>query len=322
MRIAEAASASALNPENALKDMQTLYGGTTERHSGILSRQPEHHFTSPDGHVRAYTQGARRTPESGIAISNLHLPVNAARWTALQAYLVKSGKTFSVLQTEVPGLRGHQEWTNRRALAQQTTAQAIESQYTADLEPFISDATLSEIDYERQRKALEKRRDLARQSLLRTLENPKFFTGTSLGAGNDPLDRFRETSGEILGRMVGSVNTIAETADAATAHRAEDDYLQLLAKADALPLSLSSARPVDTHTVFYARGTDLSSAAHTMADHYSELMFHSDDPNQAVALALGASNLDIIDNVWAEAMATDTPLAAGQIVLRSLISAA
>jgi len=42
-----------------------------------------------------------------------------------------------------------------------------------------------------------------------------------------------------------------------------------------------------THTIFYAKADSLPTAAHIMANGYGELFFHSDDPEAAVAGALG-----------------------------------
>ncbi len=102
--------------DNALNEMRVLYGGSIRRSDFAGEHQKT--LKVVGGNVIAFTQGQRPIITT-VGFHNLEQPENAARWTALQAYRARGGVEFGCLNTEVPGVRAHQELTNRHQAARE-----------------------------------------------------------------------------------------------------------------------------------------------------------------------------------------------------------
>ncbi|HSX07506.1 MAG TPA: hypothetical protein VLG11_01285 [Candidatus Saccharimonadales bacterium] len=85
-------------------------------------------------------------------------------------------------------------------------------------------------------------------------------------------------------------------------------------------LTLGFHTPADRKdmTAFHALGEGLLEDAYAMADGYGELTSDVESAQTAVAHALGASSLSGLAEAWNWALAQDTPLLAGQSMLRDL----
>jgi hypothetical protein len=147
-----------------------------------------------------------------------------------------------------------------------------------------------------------------------------FFATTAPASGNRPTDKLIAGAADNIARVMDTIKGTAVAlarGDSIGSKINERAYAAALRDGGMLRANPPQEAP-HTHTVFYANGPDLPTAARVMADNYSRLLFHSDDPEVAVAGALGVPDLGNLDLLWNEAMAQPTPLAAGQLVLRSL----
>ncbi len=285
-------------PKRVLGDVQKLFGGDIKKTGRLasLSGLPlERTLTVED-----ISAGTRTKPSSvNVQVKNLERREAAAKWTALRAYAARGGVQLDHLAMEVEGLRGQQEWHNRREQARNEQAAQDQAAYTAALEVAAHQPT----DEAYERMAAEVHAEFAARSaaLNKVGEVPKFFAVTSVGSGNDPFSRY-------VRDMQANARALAETSNPLLR-----DSLYEAGQAMQLPDELPH-----THTVFRATGEDFLDAAHVMAEGYGELMFHSDDADTAVARALGASSLSGLAEAWNWALAQDTPLLAGQSMLRDL----
>lgn len=322
MRLVESSGSQALAHatfgRRPIKDMRALYGGNISRAPALLDGGRQRSLRAAGGRVIGFTQG-RRATETLVGIKDLQLPESAAHWTALQAYRARGGAAFEYLHTEVPGVRGYEEWSNRRLKASREQDERDETALREAVEKLIPDANISEEEFEARLDALYNQRDV--QQIARLTQSLDFLATTSAGSGNSQMERFFaaniKSMAEIIDAMEGMEVALSQGDDTEVT-MAVGAYVTAATARSREVYDLPEKLP-HTHTEFYAKGHSLPVAARVMAVNYGDLLFHADDPEVAVANALGASSLDRLDLVWDQAMDQRSPLAAGQFVLQSLI---
>lgn len=297
-----------------IKDMQNLFGGKVAR-NGFFS---DSYLSDARNSVSAFTQKASR--EAIISIKEPETPSGALGWTAVQAYRAKGGLPLGSLVTAVPGLRGYQEHTNRTLKTFGNALTELAADFKAKSDALTMDLLLSESDFNRRCSQLDKEEDQRQQEIRDSYYNAKFFAGTGYAPGQDPLEQYFEGLKANLKTQFDASNdkwVAVRDGDPVRAEMADREYRQALEAAN----RQSTIDVVDTskHTasLFYAEAPDVPTAARMMAEGYGRLAFHSDDPDAAVARALGVPNLTELDQVWDEAMAQPTPLLAGRFILTS-----
>lgn len=105
------------NGRQSLYDLQKIYQGTIANQSKWnrlnmrKERQPD--FISHCGKVIA---NVTSLDKAVVHIKDIDNPINAAKWTAAQAYHEKNGVRLEKLHMEVDGSLPHREWQKRRGL--------------------------------------------------------------------------------------------------------------------------------------------------------------------------------------------------------------
>lgn len=105
--------------EEVVKDLQAIFGGAVQKwyeRQGVRRRAVRSLYIRDPAYGNALALHARgRGSHTSGEISHLSNPVNAQRWTVLQAFLTKAGQAPKELVTYIDGSRAAREWQGRQS---------------------------------------------------------------------------------------------------------------------------------------------------------------------------------------------------------------
>jgi hypothetical protein len=236
------------------------------------------------------------------------------RWAAIEAYKVKGGIALGSLAVEVRGTRAAEEFA----------AYSVDREYQLrdagriEIEALIDgSAALSEKEYQRQLAAMELRheRELRAHTEADQTSRQTFFVVADAASGNHVDERYFSdfTRGiQDMHRIVPGLTPQQHMLRAQAIH----DGLQAQT-----PGRIGSETP--EVSVFHAIAGGVPALAHRLTEGYAPMLFHADlEPGTTVANALGAPDMDSLEQTWEGAMRQRTPLAAAQLVLSEFMPAA
>lgn len=292
-----------VGPRKPMRQLEDIFGGSTSKIKPGLKGFPNFQvFRTLDNGISARI----KTGEKSIlaSLTNLDHPEQAVRFVALEALRAKAGLSLGQLALETPDTLAAREWIGKR-----------EQQKKAELDAITTSAFSFMLQ------------DVARDNIDRKYSYVDSEFGILPGekSGDSRIDRmFVETdkymaeSEEYIQRSIGQLFAPSDDPTSLSA----DEYSELAnATRAAIPMDLGEF-PLKL-TVSHIRlkhPTDLPSAANSIAEQTKDMAFWrgSADPRDVIAQALGAPNLEVLGNVWVDAMSARTPKDAAQIALSGL----
>ena len=306
--------------KQSLEDISQMFGGSVRR-KGIFN--PEHAFRSTDDGVTALHGRTGKDDRTIVIFRGLSGPVQLARWAAVEAYKARGGQSRTDLEIEVPGLTASKEWNGRYRQAHDAISgrkSALDDErWEASRALIDSSAAMSNIAYNREIAKLHRGYDERQQEF----EDERkaidaglatFLVSPDEAFGESGLERYCDGFTNAIAAAVQPLpgSTIEE--HIALNQQTHDELM-------AQPLPDFDNRNLRVSRFLLRQGNGLQDLAHKLTRHYGEMLFHSDtDPGATVARTLGARSLDHFDYTWETAMKAKTPLASGQMVMRSFLS--
>lgn len=303
-----------------------MYGGIIRRDGGLFSRTRS--LDVPDKQIIAFSD--RSMPHTLVGVHNLDRKGNAAKWTALQAYQAKGGIIRDVVRVEVPGTLAHTEARGRLIQASRQRNQQSHEVWQTELARLEGEYSKGAMTHDQYLAAMEKAGaewDARSEANAAINRNQTFFTTTAEASEDNHMARYFDALGQ---NISDQISTVDEVRRLVTHTNPSEESLRLgtqglIARAAhqrEMGEALRASDPVEgqhTVTILQAHGTDLPSSVDRLYEGYSELTFHATDPDVTVANAFGAESMAHFTSAWAESQTQATPLAAGQVMLRSLM---